>query len=529
MMRPDGAPGESGAEAEAWLRQLRDGAPPQKAEARWQLAAIFARRGLTEQAVELLVTNAQAGYRSPKLFETLARHYRTLGNEYLAASASLEAARLRERGGQPAGQASGGRAGAGGAAGDGDQARAGPGSGSGHEAYARQGRQPSGGTGRRADTPASGIAGGELPGNGLSWERPLRVAGWVACVGLFLAAMAVGQRSPASAVVYMLAAAALGLLLAGAPGLRRLLHVPSGALGNGLLLFVGALLFLTGGALLPRESTPFVSPSAPASGPTPRIPPTPTDPPLVPTARPSIAPTAGPAASPSPAAQAAPAGSDRSAASGAPAALATSGPQEVVVPASPPPAPPAPAAVAAVDRGEATHDLAAGAHVQVVGAGSEGVRLRPEPGSETVIRVLADGMHLEALGERHQDGGRLWQQVRLPNGDEGWIAANFLMVVTATPRVASAPAPAPTRAATPTVTVLARAPTTAAAPRSQAPRGAPLGMDCPAGLPIKGNHSSSGEWIYHRPGGQFYRQTRPEQCFATEADARAAGYRASLR
>lgn len=55
----------------------------------------------------------------------------------------------------------------------------------------------------------------------------------------------------------------------------------------------------------------------------------------------------------------------------------------------------------------------------------------------------------------------------------------------------------------------------------------PQGYNCPAGYPIKGNHSSSGELIYHVPGGQFYERTNPEECFATERDARAAGYRAS--
>ena len=33
----------------------------------------------------------------------------------------------------------------------------------------------------------------------------------------------------------------------------------------------------------------------------------------------------------------------------------------------------------------------------------------------------------------------------------------------------------------------------------------------------------------HVPGGQFYNATKPEECFATEAAAQAAGYRRSLR
>lgn len=46
---------------------------------------------------------------------------------------------------------------------------------------------------------------------------------------------------------------------------------------------------------------------------------------------------------------------------------------------------------------------------------------------------------------------------------------------------------------------------------------------------IKGNHSSSGELIYHVPGGQFYEKTNPEEMFCTEEQAVAAGYRKSKR
>jgi micrococcal nuclease len=55
-------------------------------------------------------------------------------------------------------------------------------------------------------------------------------------------------------------------------------------------------------------------------------------------------------------------------------------------------------------------------------------------------------------------------------------------------------------------------------------RANPIGFDCPEGYAIKGNANSM---IYHPPGGQFYDRTRPEDCFATEADAQAAGYRRS--
>ncbi|GAA3910075.1 cell wall-binding repeat-containing protein [Microbacterium invictum] len=49
---------------------------------------------------------------------------------------------------------------------------------------------------------------------------------------------------------------------------------------------------------------------------------------------------------------------------------------------------------------------------------------------------------------------------------------------------------------------------------------------CPSWAPIKGNESSM---IYHVKGGQYYDRTNPEECFTTQAAARAAGYRASMR
>ena len=41
---------------------------------------------------------------------------------------------------------------------------------------------------------------------------------------------------------------------------------------------------------------------------------------------------------------------------------------------------------------------------------------------------------------------------------------------------------------------------------------------------MEGNAPSG---IYHVPGAAYYDETNPEECFATEAEARAAGYRAA--
>jgi len=46
---------------------------------------------------------------------------------------------------------------------------------------------------------------------------------------------------------------------------------------------------------------------------------------------------------------------------------------------------------------------------------------------------------------------------------------------------------------------------------------------------IKGNINSSGERIYHVPGGAYYDITKPETWFNTEEEAQAAGYRKSSR
>lgn len=54
----------------------------------------------------------------------------------------------------------------------------------------------------------------------------------------------------------------------------------------------------------------------------------------------------------------------------------------------------------------------------------------------------------------------------------------------------------------------------------------PIGGQCPVTHPVKGNHSRGGEFIYHVPGGANYDRTGAEVCFATEADAQAAGFRA---
>lgn len=67
-------------------------------------------------------------------------------------------------------------------------------------------------------------------------------------------------------------------------------------------------------------------------------------------------------------------------------------------------------------------------------------------------------------------------------------------------------------------------------------RQAPANLNRPtaAGCTIKGNVSNTGDRIYHVPGGRFYDRTqinasKGERWFCSEAEAEAAGWRASSR
>jgi hypothetical protein len=84
------------------------------------------------------------------------------------------------------------------------------------------------------------------------------------------------------------------------------------------------------------------------------------------------------------------------------------------------------------------------------------------------------------------------------------------------------------------VTVLLATAVAGAQPRG-APRSGPGvppqdAWTCPPTHPIKGNLTTrTGECIYHVRGGRFYERTKPELCFATEAEAQQAGCRRSKR
>ncbi|MDA8219690.1 MAG: hypothetical protein M0Z94_18995 [Dehalococcoidales bacterium] len=84
----------------------------------------------------------------------------------------------------------------------------------------------------------------------------------------------------------------------------------------------------------------------------------------------------------------------------------------------------------------------------VVGnTGGDGVVIRKEPGSGEVIKGWADGTAMLVVGDDREAAGRTWKNVKDPDGNEGWVAADFLVVPSApTPGAQSA---APTAAARP--------------------------------------------------------------------------------
>lgn len=92
-------------EAQHCLSALRDGTKEQKIVARERLAAIFARRGLYEEAAELYELNVRAGVRSPEIVERLSEIYRQLGDHASAEAALAEARRLRAASAAPSGPA----------------------------------------------------------------------------------------------------------------------------------------------------------------------------------------------------------------------------------------------------------------------------------------------------------------------------------------------------------------------------------------------------------------------------------------
>lgn len=63
----------------------------------------------------------------------------------------------------------------------------------------------------------------------------------------------------------------------------------------------------------------------------------------------------------------------------------------------------------------------------VAGTGVQGLFLRPEPSRNTTpLATLADGQIIEQIGPDVPGDGFMWRHVRTPEGQEGYVAADFL-------------------------------------------------------------------------------------------------------
>ena len=100
--------------------------------------------------------------------------------------------------------------------------------------------------------------------------------------------------------------------------------------------------------------------------------------------------------------------------------------------ASPPPAGPTPITLAPPHPAPVQGQPPAGSPGQsqaavVRGTGGSGARLREQPGNAgAIIMVLSEGTPLLIVGADRAADGMTWRNVRAPNGNTGWIAAQFV-------------------------------------------------------------------------------------------------------
>lgn len=187
------------------------------------------------------------------------------------------------------------------------------------------------------------------------------------------------------------------------------------------------------------------------------------------------------------------------------------------------------------------------------------VNIRTGPSTDyPVIDALPNGEVVLAIGF---NASQTWVQIELPSGEIGWISADLVDIedieklavitdISAAPAVTTSEQ-APTTSAgnsgtsdnkdAPIVTTSEQVPTTSAG-NSGTSGNTDNPFQCEGGCAtapdssctIKGNVNSSGERIYHVPGGSFYNRTdiKPEEgdrWFCTSAEAQAAGFRESAR
>lgn len=64
----------------------------------------------------------------------------------------------------------------------------------------------------------------------------------------------------------------------------------------------------------------------------------------------------------------------------------------------------------------------------VVGTDGQGLLLRPGPSRDGApLATLPDGTQVEQIGDDVAGGDFVWRQIRTPDGQEGWVAVDFLV------------------------------------------------------------------------------------------------------
>ena len=162
------------------------------------------------------------------------------------------------------------------------------------------------------------------------------------------------------------------------------------------------------------------------------------------------------------------------------------------------------------------------------------VNVRSGPSTEyPIVQTLTQGETVPAIGF---NSGRTWVQIELPNDTSGWVSVD-LVELENPEKIATVTNIPPAPIGTPSAQ---QPPSSDNSGSSSGNTGNPF--QCVGGCAsppdpsctIKGNVNSSGEKIYHVPGGAFYDRTdiNPEEgdrWFCTETEAREAGFRRSSR
>jgi len=120
----------------------------------------------------------------------------------------------------------------------------------------------------------------------------------------------------------------------------------------------------------------------------------------------------------------APAGGAPPKATATPVRSATPWPTVTVMVVTAPTQSPAPAATATVAN---PTEIAVGARVQVTGTGGSKLRIRQNPGTDTVVvKLVPDGSLFVVVGGPQESGGYTWWKVDDQAGTVGWAASTYL-------------------------------------------------------------------------------------------------------